>query len=111
MKTVSENSHQYGRAEHINKTILKRFRSMQIHTGLPNQFWTDAVKMAVYLINKGPSVPLTYGILEEALIEKEVNLNHLCTFGCISYVHVELDRTSKLDPKSKRCIFHWVQNK
>ena len=27
------------------------------------------------------------------------------TFGCIFYVHVELDRRSKLDPKSKRCIF------
>ena len=32
-------------------------------------------------------------------------MNYLHTFGCISYVHVELDRRSKLDPKSKRCIF------
>jgi len=32
-------------------------------------------------------------------------MNHLCIFDCISYVHVELDRRSKLDLKSKGCIF------
>ena len=33
------------------------------------------------------------------------NLNHLHTFGCISFIHVDLDHRSKLDLKSKRCIF------
>jgi len=59
----------------------------------------------VYLINNGPSVPSNCGILEEAWTNKEVNLNHLRTFGSISYVHVKLDRRSKLDLKSKRRIF------
>ena len=59
----------------------------------------------MYLINRGPSVPLNCEISEEVRTEKEVNLNHLRTFGCISYVYVELDRRRKLDSKSKRCIF------
>jgi len=50
-------------------------------------------------------VPLNCGILDKAWTDKEVTLNYLCTFDCISYVHVELDQKSKLDPKSKRCIF------
>jgi len=50
-------------------------------------------------------MPLNYGISEEAWTEKEVNLNRLRTFGCISYVHIELNRRSKLDPKSKRYTF------
>ena len=50
-------------------------------------------------------MPLNCEILEETWIEKEVNMNHLHIFGCISYMLVELDRRSKLDPKSKRCIF------
>jgi len=50
-------------------------------------------------------VPLNCGILEEGCNGKEVNLNHLCIFGCIFYVHVELDHRSKLDLKSKRYIF------
>ena len=40
------------------------------------------------------------------MTENEINLNHLHTFGCIYYVHVELDHMSKLDPKSKKCIFN-----
>jgi len=66
--------------------------------------WANTINMTVYLINKGPMMSLNYGISKEAWIEKEVNLNRLCIFGCISYVHVELDHRSKLDPKSKRCI-------
>jgi len=50
-------------------------------------------------------VPINYGISEEVWTDKEVNLNHLSTFDCISYVHEELDHRSKLDMKSKRCIF------
>lgn len=26
-------------------------------------------------------------------------------FGCVTYVHIDLDAISKLDPKSKKCIF------
>ena len=89
----------------MNRTILERARSMQIHAGLFKQLWADAVNRAVYLINRGPSVPLNCGIPEEVWTEKEVNLNHLRTFGCISYVHVDLYHRSKLDLKSKRCIF------
>ena len=105
MKTVLRNPHQNGVAECMNMTILECARSMRIHTGLPKQFWVDAVNTTVYLINIGPSVPLSCGILEVPWTGKVVNLNHLRTFGCISYVHVELDRESKLDSKSKRCIF------
>ena len=72
---------------------------------LSKQFWADAVNKAVYLINSRPSVPLNCGIPEEAWIGKEVNLNHLRTFGYISYVHIELSHRSKLYLKSRRCIF------
>jgi len=50
-------------------------------------------------------VPLNYRIPEESWTGKEVNLNYLLTFDCISRIHVDLDHRSKLDPKSKRCIF------
>ena len=50
-------------------------------------------------------MPFNCEIQEEVWTGKEVNLNHLRTFGCISYVYVELDRRSKLDLKSTRCIF------
>ena len=55
------------------------------------EFLAGAVNMAVYLINIGPSMPSNCGILEEVWTDKEANLNHLCIFGCISYVHKDLD--------------------
>ena len=91
MKTVPRNPHQNWMTERINRTILEQARSMRIHAGLPKQFWV------IYLINREPSVPLNYGISEEAWTDKKVNLNHLCTFDYISYVHVGPDHKSKLD--------------
>ena len=79
--------------------------SMRIHVGLAKQFWADAVNTMVYLINRGPLLLLNCGIPEKTWTDKEVNVNHLRTFGCIFYVHIELSVRSKLHPKSWRCIF------
>jgi len=89
----------------MNMTILECTRSMRIHAELSKQFWEDVVNTAMYLINRRPLMYLNCGIPEKAWTEKEVNLNYLRTFSGISYVHVELDRRSMLDPKSKMCIF------
>ena len=59
----------------------------------------------MYLINRRPLMALNCGIPEEAWTGKEVNLKHLRIFGCISFVHMNLDHLSKLDTKSKKCIF------
>ena len=84
VKTVLENPHQNGVTKCMNRTILKRAQSIRIHASLPKQFWANAVNTMVYLINKGPSVPLNCGISRETWTDKEVNLNHLRTFCCIS---------------------------
>jgi ATP-binding cassette subfamily B (MDR/TAP) protein 1 len=89
----------------MNRTILERARSMRIHAGLPKQFWADAVNTAAYLINRGPSVPLNCGLPEEAWTGKEVNLSHLRVFGCIAYMHIELEDRDKFDAKSRKCVF------
>ena len=33
------------------------------------------------------------------------NLSHLKVFGCIAYVHVPDELRTKLDPKTKKCVF------
>ena len=104
-KTVPRNPQQNGVAERMNRTITERARCMRIHAGLPKQFWADAVSTAAYLINRGPSVVLNCGLPQEAWTGKKVNLSHLRIFGCVSYVHIEAENRSKLDPKSKKCIF------
>ena len=87
---VPRNSHQNGVAEHKKRTILEHARSLRIHAGLPKQFWAYEVNTAVYMINREPSMPMNCGILEQIWTGNEVHLNHLRTFDCISYVHIEL---------------------
>ena len=88
----------------MNRTLNERARSMRIHTRLPKTFWVDAVNIAAYLINRGPSFPLDCKTLE-VWSGKKVNLSFLKVFGCLSYVHIALVARSKLNPKSKKCFF------
>ena len=104
-KTVPGTPQQNGIAERMNRTINEQARSMRLHSGLPQTFWADAVHTAVYLINRGPSVPLEFRLPEEVWRGKEVQLSHLKVFGCVSYVHIDSDARNKLDAKSKKCFF------
>ncbi|GJR25594.1 retrovirus-related pol polyprotein from transposon TNT 1-94 [Tanacetum coccineum] len=77
LKTVLKTPQQNGVAERMNRTLNKREKSMRLHVGLPKMFWEDSVNTATYLINRGPSVPLGFRILEEEWQGKEVSLTHL----------------------------------
>ncbi|RVW89194.1 Retrovirus-related Pol polyprotein from transposon TNT 1-94 [Vitis vinifera] len=46
-------------------TLNERARSMRLHVGLPKTFWADTISTAAYLINRGPSVPMEFRLLEE----------------------------------------------
>uniref|UniRef100_A0A7N2LG47 Integrase catalytic domain-containing protein n=1 Tax=Quercus lobata TaxID=97700 RepID=A0A7N2LG47_QUELO len=104
-KTIPGTPQQNGVAERMNRTLNERARSMRLHAGLPKTFWADAVSTAAYLINRGPSVPMEFRLLEEVWSGKEVKFSHLKVFGCVSYVHIDSDACSKLDAKSKICFF------
>ena len=45
------------------------------------------------------------GSPEEVWSGKKPSYDHLRVFGCEAYVHVPSDKCSKLEPKSKKCIF------
>ena len=64
-KSIPRTPQQNGVAEHMNRTLNERARSMRLHTGLPKTFWADAVSTAAYLINQGPSVPMEFRLPEE----------------------------------------------
>ncbi|KAE8713932.1 Detected protein of unknown function [Hibiscus syriacus] len=103
--TVPMTPQQNGVAERMNRTLNERARSMRIHAGLPKFLWVEAINTAAYLINRGPLVPLDGRIPEEVWSKKEINLSHLRVFGCISYVHIDSAKRSKLDAKSNKCSF------
>ena len=71
MRIVPGKARQNGIAERMNRTFNKCARSMSIHCGLPKTLWEDAISTTSYLINRGPSVPLGFKILEEVWTGKE----------------------------------------
>jgi len=48
---------------------------------------------------------LNFWIVEEVSTGKEVNLSYLKVFGCVVYDLLDFEAKSKLDPKSRKCIF------
>ena len=104
-KTIPGTPQQNGVAKRMNRTLNERVRSMRFHARLPIFFWLDAVSTTAYLINRGPSVPMKFRLLEEIWSGKEVKFSNLKVFGCVSYVHIDSDARSKLDAKSKICFF------
>ena len=73
-------------AERMNRTFNKHARSMRLHVGLPKTFWTDAVSTVAYLINRGPSIPMEFRLLEEVWSGKELKFSHLKVFTFKSFL-------------------------
>jgi hypothetical protein len=69
--------------------------------------------MACYLINRSSRVALDGKVAEEVWTSNEVDYSGLRVFGCLAYVHIPSEERSKLDPKSKQCVFlgygKWVK--
>ncbi|WP_443093614.1 hypothetical protein [Klebsiella pneumoniae] len=67
--------------------------------------WVEAINIVVYLVNIGPSIRLGCGILEEAWTGKKVSYSFLKTFGCEAFSHIDSENRTKLEAKSKKCVF------
>ena len=67
--------------------------------------WVEVFNTILYLINKGPSTPLGCGIPEEAWTGKKVSYSFLKTFGCEAFSHIDSENRTKLEAKSKKCVF------
>ena len=61
---------------------------MLSNVGLGKEFWVEAVNTTVYLINKEPSSPLDFEVLEEKWLGKNISYDHLKVFGCEAFIHV-----------------------
>jgi hypothetical protein len=61
--------------------------------------------MACYLINKPPRATLDGKVVEEVWIGNKVDYSGLKVFSCSTYTHIPSEERSKLDPKSRQCVF------
>ena len=96
---------QNGVAERKNRTIAEVARCMLNEKNMPNYFWADVASTAVYVINRCPTAGVHRMTPEEAWSGRKPDLSHMKIFGCVCYVHVPDDLRTKLDVKSKKCVF------
>ena len=92
-------------AERLNHTIMEKIRSMLSHAKLPKRFGDEALRTAVDIINISSCIPLDGEVAEHVWSRKDVSYKHLKVFRCRAFAHVLDVERSKLDGKTKECVF------
>ncbi|GKE02786.1 gag-pol polyprotein [Tanacetum coccineum] len=91
--------------ERMHKTLLERARAMLATASLGKSFWAVPVNTACYVINRSPSTAVELKTPMEMWMGKLVNYFDLYIFKSLVYVMYNTQETTKLDPKSRKCLF------
>ena len=105
---------QNGKAERMNCTVIEMGRTNMIQSGLPEKFWAEAIRTAIYIRNRLPtnaprSIPLRipYTSLDLQGNETRLNLSHMKPFGCAAYMSIPPPKRQKYlsQERAERGIF------
>jgi len=103
--TASYTPQQNGVVERRNQTVVEMARCLLKSMGVPAKFWGEAVRAAVYLLNRSPTKILKGKTPYEVWHGKKPGVKHLRTFGCIAYVKRVGPGISKLSDRSVPGVF------
>nr|GFB38600.1 zinc finger, CCHC-type [Tanacetum cinerariifolium] len=107
--TAPYSPQQNGVVERKNRTVLSTTRSMMKAMKLPLTFRAEAVRHAIYIINRVPTRALIDKTPYEALYNRKPNLENLRIFGCTSYAKITIPHLKKLDDRSIPLIYLGVE--
>nr|GEV81007.1 ribonuclease H-like domain, reverse transcriptase, RNA-dependent DNA polymerase [Tanacetum cinerariifolium] len=100
--TAPYSPQQNGVVEIRNRTIMSTTRCMMKATNMLQNFYAEAVKHAIYILNSVPTKALEDITPYEAIKRRKPNLKNLRVFGCIAYAKVPSQDLTKLDDRSSR---------
>ncbi|GKD15447.1 zinc finger, CCHC-type containing protein [Tanacetum coccineum] len=107
--TAPYSPQQNGVVERRNRTVLSTTRSMMKAMKLPLNFWAEAVRHAIYILNRVPTRALEDKTPYEALYNRKPNLENLRIFGCTAYAKITIPHLKKLDDRSIPMIYLGVE--
>jgi hypothetical protein len=84
---------------------MEKARSISHECKLPLFLWSEAVFTANYLINISPTSANSEITPKQIYLGKIPSVDHLKIFGSLAYVHISKEDRTKLDSKTKRCLF------
>nr|GEZ62266.1 zinc finger, CCHC-type [Tanacetum cinerariifolium] len=76
---------------------------------LPLTFWAEAVKHAIYILNRVPTRALVDKTPYEVLYNRKPILENLRIFGCTAYAKITIPHLKKLDDRSILMIYLGVE--
>nr|GEY97592.1 zinc finger, CCHC-type [Tanacetum cinerariifolium] len=91
--------------ERRNRTIMSTKRCMMKPTNMPQNFWAEAVRHAIYILNSVPTKALEDITPYEEIKQMKPNLENLKVFGCIAYAKVPSQHLTKLDDRSTKMVY------
>ncbi|GKA70358.1 zinc finger, CCHC-type containing protein [Tanacetum coccineum] len=103
--TAPYSPQQNGVVERRNRTIMSTTRCMMKATNMPQDFWAEAVRHAIYILNSVPTKALEDITPYEAIKNRKPNLENLKVFGCIAYAKVPSQHLTKLDDRSTKMVY------
>lgn len=98
--TCSYSPQQNGVAKQKNRHIAECARVILNEKAMPKYYWAESVFIAVYLMNRSPTIAIHKKIPFEALNSEKPDHTSLRVFECICFVHVPDEKRNKLDPKA-----------
>ncbi|XP_021721230.1 uncharacterized protein LOC110688773 [Chenopodium quinoa] len=97
---------QNGVVERKNRTLKEMARTMLIASGLPRNFWAEAVNTACYILNRVTIRSIINKTPYELFRGRKPNISHLRAFGCKCFVHNNGKKNlGKFDERSEEAIF------
>ena len=75
---------QNGVVERRNRTVVEMARCMLKSKEMPAKFWGEAIKTAVYILNRSPTKGVANGTPYQAMFEKIPKVHHFKIFGCLA---------------------------
>ncbi|KAG6491761.1 hypothetical protein ZIOFF_046699 [Zingiber officinale] len=89
--------------------MMAMARSLLKGTHMSIRFWGEAVRHAVYLLNRLPTKALGERTPFEAWMGRKSHLAHLRVFGCVAYVKNTAPHLKKLDDRSSPMVYLGVE--
>ena len=89
----------------MNRTLVERARCMRFNAELPKVFWAETINITSFIINRSPSPAIDFKIPEKVWLGRLVDYLSLKNFGCPVYMQVHSGEHSKLDSKTRKCVF------
>ncbi|CAH9146107.1 unnamed protein product [Cuscuta epithymum] len=103
--TAGYSPQQNGVVERRNQMVVEMARCLMKTMAVPGIFWGEAVKTAVYILNRVPTRSLVGVTPYEAWHNRKPNVHHLRTFGCVAHVKRLGPNVDKLADRSILGVF------